>query len=53
MRKTFGPDSAVRNAGYMLSFVLALLVVAAATAAPTAPPVNIDPPTITGTPRGR
>jgi hypothetical protein len=41
----------VRLAGYLLWAALALLVVGAATAAQTAPPVNIDPPTITGTPR--
>ena len=39
-------------AGFALSASLwCLVVVAAATAAPAAPPVNIDPPTITGTPR--
>jgi hypothetical protein len=49
--KTLRAIGVVRLAGYLLSAALALLVVGAATAAQTAPPVNIDPPTITGTPR--
>jgi hypothetical protein len=51
MKKTARPERLVRLAGYVLSGGLALLVVAAAAAAPKAPPVNIDPPTITGTAR--
>jgi hypothetical protein len=40
------------RAGVLLSATLWILIgVAAASAAPSAPPVNIDPPTITGTPR--
>jgi hypothetical protein len=40
------------RAGVLLSATLWLLIgVAAAYAAPSAPPVNVDPPTITGTPR--
>jgi hypothetical protein len=40
------------RAGVLLSATLWLLIgVVAAYAAPSAPPVNVDPPTITGTPR--
>ena len=43
---------AARLAGYLFASLLALLVIgAAATAAPRVAPVNIEPPTITGTPR--
>ena len=49
--RTTRPDGMVRRAGHLLFFALALLVVTAANAAPRAAPVNVDPPTITGTPR--
>jgi hypothetical protein len=52
MTKTHKTASAAAAIGLLTSAALVFLVlVAAAAAAPEAAPVNIDPPTITGTPR--
>ncbi len=52
MTKTHKTATASASVGFLASAALAvLIIVAAATAAPQAPPVNVDPPTITGTPR--
>jgi len=52
MTKTLKTASAAAVTGLMTASALVFLViVAAAAAAPQAAPVNVDPPTITGTPR--
>jgi len=52
MTKTRKTGSAAAVPGFLTASALVFLVlVAGATAAPEAAPVNIDPPTITGTPR--
>ena len=52
MKKTNTTERAARVSGFLIPVALVCLVLAVAvTAAPQVAPVNIDPPTITGTPR--
>jgi hypothetical protein len=52
MTKTLKTAGAAASVGFMASAALVVLIIAAAAvAAPQAPPVNVDPPTVTGTPR--